>query len=488
MNIIEAIEQQSNLTTTENGAITNQSSLSKCVDFFAQGGAIRNRSESDVIAMFKAAFDENQTTAVRLAFMFRDVRGGQGQRTPFRMQIKWLATNYPMQTAKLLQILPEYGRWDDIYAVVDTELQGAMIRLIDSQLSSDMANMLQYENISLLGKWLKRINTSSKESVRIGHIIRRGLNLSEKEYRKMCSNFNAYLNVIENKMSAKQWDQIEYQKVPGQCMMKHMAAFRRNDHERFQQYITLAQAGKVKVNAGTLYPYQIIEKIIWNSSISEDEAEILWNNLTHYDVDPNALVIADVSGSMQGTPLNVCISLALYFSERAKGIFKDKFITFSSRPTLQQVTGNTIYEKANNLNSAHWEMNTNLEAVFNLVLNAAVTNNIPADEMVETLYIISDMEFDECMSGQKAHQVETLYDSLKGSFEDAGYTMPKLVFWNVDARQGNYPVLVNTPNTCMISGFSPSILQYFNTPGALPTAEDMMRLVINSPRYSSIEF
>lgn len=486
---IDALEQQSNLTTTENGAITHASSTSYCTDFFATGGALRSRSPIEMTSGFLKAFSENHTFAVRLAFMFRDIRGGQGQREPFRQQLQWLANNYPTETAKLLPLVAEYGRWDDLYSVIDTPIRVDMLNVIGEQVLDDLAGMLGNEPISLVGKWLKRINTSSKESVRIGHIIRKHLGFDEKTYRKTCSTLNEYLNVVENKMASNRWDQINYEQVPGQCLLKRRKAFDRHDTERYQEFVTKAQNGEVNVNAKTLYPYQVIDKILnrHHNDITVAEAEMFWKNLANFEVDPNALVVADVSGSMEGMPLNVCISLALYFSERAKGVFNNRFITFSKSPKLQSVVGENIFDRVNSINTAQWDMNTNLEAVFNLVLNSAVNFSVPADEMVKTLYIISDMEFDSCVNC-KSSQVETFYDTMKVKFINAGYRIPRLVFWNVNARNdNNFPVTKNTENTCMISGFSPSVLQYLDT-GILPTTEEMMLTVVNSERYNKIEF
>jgi|694.fasta_scaffold00062_77 hypothetical protein len=488
MTFIDALEQQANFDYTENGAVTHKTSLSKCVDFFATGGSIRSWDDSAILNLFTNAFSENQLATVRLAFMFRDVRGGQGQRRPFRIQLKWLAINYPTPTEKLLDLVAEYGRWDDIYSVVDTSLEQYMLDLINIQIQKDVVAMDNNESISLLGKWLKRINTSSKESVRIGHKIRKYMSLDEKSYRKLCRRLNEYLNVAENKMASNNWDQIEYNKLPGQCLIKHRKAFNRNDEVRYAEFIAAAQAGKVKVNAKSLYPYQIIEKILdYRAELTPDEAEILWKNLADFDVDPNALVVADVSGSMSGLPINVCISLALYFSERAKGIYHNKFITFSENPTLQSVVGDTIHKRVTSINNAQWDMNTNLERVFDLVLNTAINYNIAPQDMVKTLYIISDMEFDSCVKDTSSGRIESFYDTMKQRFEVNGYKIPQLVFWNVNARPGNLPVTKSTENTCMISGFSPSILQYLGME-TFPTPEEMMMIVVNSPRYSQIEF
>jgi hypothetical protein len=290
-------------------------------------------------------------------------------------------------------------------------------------------------------------------------------------------------------MTSNRWGEIEYDKVPGQCLMKSRKAFARRDETRYQQFVELAQAGEIKVNAKTLYPYQVVSKILGGrNAISVAEAEMYWKNLANFSVDPNAIVVADVSGSMTGMPMDVCISLALYFSERAKGPYYNKFITFSKKPTLQEVKGDNIVDRVNSLHNAAWDMNTDLAAVFQLVLDTAVNHKIAQDDMVKTLYIISDMEFDSCVGNGTESRIETFYQMMQGRFALAGYTIPKLVFWNVDARtSNNFPVMKNTPNTCMISGFSPSVLQYLDA-GELPTTEEMMMTVVTSERYNKIQF
>lgn len=489
---LSAISNQMNHSTTQNGAITNHSSLNNCVDFFAQGGSIRSRTESEILSLFTRAFTQDKTIAVRLMYMFRDIRGGQGQRRPFRIQLEWLARNYPEQTKKLLDIVAEYGRWDDLYSVVGTPCESYAFSLMKDQSRRDLDGITSNQPISILGKWLKRINTSSKESVRLGTLTRKAFGLSSKDYRKLCSHLNRYLEVAENRMSAKQWDTITYSKLPSQCLLKHRKAFARNDATRYEEFITLAKEGKVNVNASTLYPYQIVGKILnnWTSDIKPDEAEILWKNLPKIDVDSNAIVVADVSGSMSGLPMEVCISLAIYFAERAKGPYRDKFITFSETPRIQDLKGNNIFEKVHNLSHAEWGMSTDLEAVFKLILQAAITNQLSPSDMVGTIYIISDMEFNAITRSQiKASAVETFYETIRSSFEIAGYTIPKLVFWNVNANPGNFPVVHNTPNTCMISGFSPNILKYITgEQDEILSPEGMMMEVVNSPRYESISF
>lgn len=482
----DALNVVTNLTTTTNGAVVHNSSTSACVDFFALGGTNRSQNSQDANSLFIKAFFENKTYAVRLMFMFRDVREGQGLRSSFRSQIKWLAEEYPDETKKLIDLIPEYGRWDDMYAVADTPCESYMFAKYITQITSDLKNLSLDQPISLAGKWLKRINTSSKESVRLGNKTRQAFDLSQKDYRQLCSSLNRHLDVVENKMSANKWENINYSAVPSQCFLKNRNSFARHDSERYRQFILDVSENKAKVNAKTLYPYQIISKILLNT-ITPNEAQILWDNLTNYPVDDNAIVVADVSGSMTGLPMDVCVSIALYFSERATGPFKDHFITFSSKPKLVKTVGDTIFQKCVNLSRAEWGYNTNLEAVFLLILQTAISHKLQPSAMVKSLYIISDMQFDEAAKAPQS-AVETFYDSMRNLFSEHGYTIPKLVFWNVGSSLG-VPVVSTTENTVMISGFSPSILKYIvGQSTEIPTPESAMLEVINSPRYASINF
>lgn len=496
-NFIEALT--TNFTTTDNGAIALKSSLSNCCDFFAQGGALRGSSQERIWNLFFKAFCEDREIAVRLMFMFRDIRGGQGQRQVFRDQFSLLAATYPKETSKLLSLIPEYGRWDDVYCALNT-LRTPVLETIEAQLKEDLLNIQDGKSISLLGKWLKRINTSSATSRKIGHITKRHLKLSNKQYRKLCSKLNRYLGVTENLMSSKEWDKIEYSKVPGQCLFRNRATFNKRDNERYMEWVEMAQAGKVKVNAATIYPHQIVHKIRENQvgdypdferTITPEEAQMLWINMVDFAVDSNAIVVADLSGSMDClrngvSPIDVSIALALYFSERAKGPYKDTFITFSREPTLQRIVGDNIWDRVSSIDNGLIE-NTDLEKVFGLILQTAIYNNLAAEDIVDKIYIISDMQFDEA-SNIGEDKVETLYQTIKGKFDQTIYTIPKLVYWNVNAGEANtLPVLKNTPNTCMISGFSPSILQFLGQP-ELPSTEDLMLMVVNSPRYSNIKF
>ena len=337
--------------------------------------------------------------------------------------------------------------------------------------------------VSLLTKWLKSENASSKQTIEIAKEIRTFLNLTSKEYRKMLSMGRKYLDVVERKMCSNNWGDINYKGVPSKAALNYKGAFEKRDGVRYAQFIADVKSGKTTINAGTLYPYDIVEKCF--ASDESATLDALWYSLPNYMTEDtsNGIVVADVSGSMSGRPMAVSISLAMYISERNKGAFKDRFITFSDTPKLQKVVGNNIREKVKNLENAEWGMSTNLKAVFNLILDTAKEHNIPASELPSTLYIVSDMEFNAACSGGRPS--ETLFNTIKKKYETANYECPSLVFWNVNARNVQSPIKFDERGTCLVSGCSPSILKSLLS-GTVTTPEQVMLDTINVKRYDSV--
>lgn len=449
---------------TDNGADTFIRSGSLLVDFYAQAGAMRRNPEK-ALDLFKAAFAEDRQTAVRILFYLRDVRGGQGERDLFRTCIEWLGTTYPAVFNQIVDFIPEFGRWDDM--LFDDP---RVWEIINKQIVADM----ETDTPSLLAKWLPTINASSPTTRTKAHAVAKALGMEPIEYRRIVRGLRKKIKTVEEKMSARKWDEINYSAVPSQAARIYKDAFKKHDEARYSEFIGKAEKGEVKINAGTLYPYQIYKDVMSNYS---QTLEALWNQLPDYTRGNNALVVADTSGSMAGDPIAVSVSLALYFAERNKGIFKDHFITFSARPRLQKVVGKTLLDKMNALNRAEWDSNTDLAAVFRLILDTAVTNKVPAEEMPETIYIISDMQFDYCVQGQ------TLYEFAKESYAKAGYKIPTVVFWQVNASGDNLPVMRDEIGTALVSGFSPTI---FKQVVENKTPEQVMLDTINSERYAKI--
>lgn len=485
---LEAMERGANLTRTENNALTYQSTLNANLDWFAMGGGLRFQSEDRIWDLFLKAFIEDRLLAMKNLFYTRDVREGLGERRVFRTVIKKLAIYNPEIVIKNIQIIPFFGRWDDLYVLVDTPVEAEMFKFIKEQLEED----LKSEHPSLLAKWLKSENASSKETKYLAKKTRKALGMTPKEYRKTLVELRRRIDILETYLTQKDYT-FDYDKVPSQAMLKYKKAFIRNDYDRYTKYIQQVIEGKKKINTQTLSVVQIVHEILKNSDkLSSDmirHYDTLWNNIAKVDTTENALVVADVSGSMIGScgqpylGLAASIALALYYAENNKEIFHNKFITFSGNPKLQTIKGNNIYEKILNLARADWGFNTDIEAVFDLILNIAIRNKLSQEELPKKLYIVSDMEFDEAT---KVNPDEPLFDAIREKYKKHGYDMPTLVFWNVASRQNNIPVTKNTPNVILVSGMSQKIFDNL-IKNQLPDPVQYMLEVLNNDRYSVIQ-
>lgn len=484
---IDSLTSESNKTFTENGAVSNASTKSAILDFFSIGGALRNMGKSDSFEVFHKAWLENPLLTLKAMFYFRDIRGGQGQRCGFKDQLLYLAVHATETLRKNLHLVPEIGRWDDLYVLVDTPLESDVFTLFLNQLISD----LQTDKPSLLAKWLKSENTSSKKSRQLATKTRKAFGMTGKEYRKTLSELRKKIDVVERKMSSNKWGDIKYEAVPSQAMFRFRKAFRRHDEERFLEYIDSVNQGKTKINSSAMYPYQIVGKLSscpWNMTMVDDstikEMQAMWDNLPDYleGKDDRAICVVDTSGSMSGDPLAVALSLGLYCAERLNGEFKDHFITFSTSPKLQRVSGNTLFEKISGMCRAEWEFNTNLEAVFDLILNRAIKFEMNQQELPDKLIIISDMEFDSASSGNAD---KTLMKVINDKFIKNGYIMPSLVFWNVNARNKQFPMSLDDRGFINVSGLSPSLFESV-VGGEVTSPVDFMENVLNSERYSSL--
>lgn len=482
--LIDNLRDGLNLTHTENGAKTYKSTHSALLDFFSLAGAMRSRP-NDALDLFKRAYAEDKQYAVRALFYLRDIRGGQGERAIFRKCLAWLKED---EISKLAQFIPEYGRWDEVLCFPDNEEVQLLVR---KQFSEDIANARTGKSISLLAKWLPSENASSKETIRAARKWAKVLGLNAKQYRKNLSFLRKKINIVETALSNKECSGIEYRSVPSQAFKTYLKAFRRNDEERFEKFIEKVKTGEEKVNAGTLYPYEILEKL---NRTNEEEVNMLWDALPDYTQGNNAIVMADVSGSMgscetwhskggldfsNARPLATSVSLALYFAQRNKGQFKDYFLTFSGDPELVHVPENMSFaDKLRFISRANWSMNTDLHRAFRKILDIAVANETSADEMPSTIYVISDMEFDAACDNSR-----TNYEAIQDLYEQSGYTLPTVVFWNVNARQNQAPALSHNPNVALVSGSSAATFKIAvegKTPG------QTMLDVLDSERYAKI--
>ncbi len=473
---------QTKYSLTENGMSTNSSSLNHCVDLFFQIGAMRGQDKTRLINVFTKAFGENSLTAMRLLFWARDVRGGAGERQIFKDIITYLAANRTETLSKNLHLITEFGRWDDLLVLVGTPLEKQALDLIAKGLA---------EKNGLCAKWMPRPNVTNREAKRNANALRKHLGLTPKEYRKLLVENS---NTVEQLMCAKEWGKIDYSKLPSKAMSDLMKAFSKNDLERFQTYLTSVEKGEAKINAGAVYPYDIVKNLKQGNTKG---ANVQWDALPNFmeGSAERVLPVVDVSGSMEtsagGSPsvtcMDVAISLGLYISERNAGPFKDAFVTFSESPSLQILKG-SLNERYNQLARADWAMSTNLEAVFNLVLSKAKESKVSEAEMPTMILILSDMEFNSATNSYRSRNAwnPTAQEMIREMYEEAGYTMPKIVYWNIQSRgDNNKPVQFDTNGTALVSGFSPALLTNL-LGGKDMTPYSMMMSVIDSERYSVV--
>lgn len=483
----EALKMNLNTTLTENGAVANESTNSYLLDFFSLGGALRDMSKVKAMELFKRSLSESELMTLKAMFYFRDIRGGQGQRNAFRDQIKYLAEAKFDRFVPFIPFIPDYGRWDDLYALFDTPYEDYALFYIKATLQTDEYNVDKgnLDKVTLLAKWLKSENASSPETKRLARKTRKYLGYSSKEYRKLLSKMRNALDIVERKMSAHRWFEIDYQKVPSKAMMQYRRAFGLKDGKRFDEYIEKVKEGKAKLNSSVLYPYEIVSKLL-HADIDRDLANEMWKGLpTYTDKHENAIAVVDTSGSMtinNSQPLSCSIALGILLAERCTGSFKNCFISFSERPHLQSIRGNTISQKVAALKTSAWGYNTNIEAVFELILQTALSRNTPQNEMPKRLYIISDMEFDTAMNSRVN---ETLFRTLRSRYEANGYTMPELIFWNVNARNVQFPMSLDDRGFLNVSGLSHSLFKHLIA-GEYSSPEQLMLEILNSPRYNNI--
>ena len=494
--MLSLMKQESNITYTENGAVTNATSGSDCLDLFAAIGALRRESDEEIIARFVRAYTENADMAMKILFFARDIRGGLGERRVFRTVFSWLAKNEPDSVIKNMEFVAEYGRFDDLLALMNTPCEKTMITLIKNQFEEDMNAAEKGENVSLLAKWLPSVNASNKETVHPAKRIARAFGMNDAKYRKALTMLRERIHIIENNLREKDYS-FDYEKQPSRAMFKYKRAFARNDGERYNEFLSRVSLGEAKLHADNVSPYELVEPYLnadWygNSrsfmkNITPEEKSALnatWDSLPDYGGEENALAIIDTSGSMycdyKPIPAAVALSLGLYFAEHNKGMFRNHFIEFSNRPQLIEIKGETFADRLRYVTSFNEVADTNLEAVFALILRAAVKNRVSQDELPAKLIIISDMEFNSCIRNASV----TNFQNAKNRFAEYGYKLPEIVFWNVASRNRQQPVTMNEQGVALISGATPRIFEMVASGNLSPYT--FMLEVLESERYAKI--
>lgn len=486
--MLQELKKESNYTLTENGALTYASTMDCCLDLFATAGGLRNAAEEEIINRFIRAYAESADTAMKILFYARDVRGGLGERRFFRIALKFLCENHTDSVVKNLEWIAEFGRYDDFLILMDTPCEKAAITFLKKQLDQDICHLVKGErNISLLAKWLPSINTSNRDKVRLGRKLAKAFNMSEMEYRKTLSALRKEINIIENYLRERDYS-FDYEKQPSKALLKYRNAFYTHDINRYYEFLDKVNAHRAVMHTGTLMPYEIIRPFLFYwSNVSKKEAKALdatWYAQEDFAGDQNSLVVIDGSGSMYSgynpMPATVAQSLGLYFAERNTGAFANHFITFSSRPQLVEVKGHDLQTKLQHIGSYNEVADTNIQAVFELILRTAVKNNVPQSEMPERIFIISDMEFNYCTENADI----TNFEYAKKIFEEAGYKLPRIIFWNVASRAQQLPVTKNEQGVILVSGCNARLFQQVLSDNVDPYA--FMMEVVGSARYEKI--
>ena len=477
MDFWKGLKETDNFTVTENGAGAYKSTLNACLDAFGSLGAMRQRSEEDICRIFQAAYNEDKVLTERMAFWLRDIRGGIGERRTFRVILKWLAERNPEFVIHNFNNILEYGRGDDLLGLLDTQLKNDVTTFVWGIIQEDWIKMAEGKPISLMSKWMPSCNASSKLTKRYANIFIKAWKWTPCHYRRVLSRLRAYSNVVETKMSAQKWTDIDYENVPAKAAMNYSDAFYKHDELGYSRYLIDVANGNAKVKSKTLYPSEIVHKILssrFNKVSGKDRIlyNALWNNLPNYfEKSPNesSICVVDVSGSMSGEPMEVAIALGMYCADKCKGPFHNKFITFSENPRLVEVKGNDLYDKVHNVENADWGGNTNIEKVFNLILTTAVQNHCRQEDLPSKLYIISDMQFDNAtQKGYYDYRLHTwaqikpmsFMQEMRKRFAEAGYEMPALVYWNVRASKcGMFQETVDGENIAMVSGYSAKLFE-----------------------------
>ena len=506
MNFANAMYRMGSEKLTENGAFAyNSTAQGAMLDLFSQIGALRTRSEQDIINKFAAAFHEDKLLATKMLFYAGDIReGGLGERRTFRICLKWLAETHPNIVLKNIELIPFYNRWDSMFVLAGTDCEAKMWELIAETLTKDVRAMKsstasKHVPVSLLAKWMPSENTSSAKTRALATKAIRALKLTPRSYRRMLSALRKHINVTERLMSAGEWGKIDYAKVPSYAMKNYGSAFAKHDYERFDAYLKSVSKGETKINASVLYPYDLVEKYIGSSywyydgyrkcgdctvATREDAVvEAQWKALPNYLTKPvNAIVMADVSGSMSGRPMATSIGLATYFAQHNTGAYRNMYLTFTDNPHFINIPeGASLLECVKKVASAGVGYNTNLEKAFREVLNVATRNWVPADEMPKTFVVISDMEIDKYMRPGRHWDFLT---TMRALYAAHGYKLPKIVMWNVNARKDT--VLSQSEDVIFISGQSASSFKALcqNLDGV--TAYELMLQVLNGPAYAKV--
>ena len=506
-----------NRAFTENGAAAYKTTGRSLLDLNFSIPAMRKMTDDEIIKKWSIAYDETPELAMRWLFFLRDPRGGMGERRAFRVILKWMAMYYPELISKLVRVrirnnetetieelIPFYGRWDDLMELTDSSVEFSykVYKAINDQFKDDLANMHKGYRVSLLAKWLPSLSNKNQKAA--ARKMAKKLGLLETPYRKLVAQLRRYIDVTEVKMSNGQWGEIKYPNVPGRAGMIYRNAFMKHDEERYTQFIEDVNSGKEKMNAATLFPHEIVSKIR-RAGYREDVSslEAMWKSLPNLIPagTGGTLVVRDGSGSMETgvgkdskvSAADVADALSLYFAEKLSGEFHNKLVSFSEHPVfidLDNARSQSVADRMNYMSRFHEVANTNIEAVFNMVLDTAVRFHMKQESLPANILIISDMEFDICVCDDEGWRLShrsdstTLFDNIKQHYSNLGYKLPKVIFWNVNSRSGAIPMTENELGVTLVSGFSLNLVKMVMS-NKMDPWDCLVEQLLN-PRYNHV--
>ena len=463
---------------------------------------VRGITDEQLNDYLTKASKENLIDSFLISFNTRDVRGGKGERDIGRKMLKWLFLNFPYKFRNVYHLIPTYGRWDDLFQffpnVIEneiltfeqTDIQNDIVKFFANQLIADKTNMDNGDSITLCAKWAPTENDSLDKKYKLVTSLCSEMKITPRQYRKnFISPLRSYLEIVEKFMCQRQWDKINFSKVPSCAVKKLKKAFERHLPESYSEWLDSLKSGTSKVNAKTLHPHELIREMRIKGMADQvclSQWQVLEDEVRKLGTLKDAVVVVDTSGSMESPnylPLDIACGLGLMISSVVEGEFKNHVITFHETPTFQVIKDGDIFTRYQQLRNITWGGSTNLEATFDLILNKASLAKLTDEQMPKTIYIVSDMQMNAILGYGKPM---TNFQAIDLKYKSYGYTRPNIVFWNVNGVSTDFPVTVDDDGTCLISGASPAILKSI-LKSTVFSSYDIMRTELDSDRYKEIK-